>query len=107
MKRSSIAIAVLAAALVASNVWWAYLAIDRGISRAYLQATYDTDSALLKQALAVLAKPAASKAEILAAVRGSTASGQPYDKDGFVWVGELGLKFDSYGHLVKAIAGPQ
>jgi hypothetical protein len=28
---------------------------------------------------------------------------EPFEKDGFVWVGSLGLKFDESGRVVEAV----
>ena len=110
MNRSRITIALLVAALVASNAWWAYRVLDAGISQTYMRASFDSTNELLTQTLAVLpvvAKPSASAAEILKAARVPGDSVDPYEKDGFVWVGQLGLKFDKDGRFVRAVAGPQ
>jgi hypothetical protein len=32
---------------------------------------------------------------------------EPYEKEGYVWVGQLGLKFNPQGQFEKAIAGPE
>ncbi len=32
---------------------------------------------------------------------------EPYEKEGYVWVGQLGLKFNAQGKFEKAIAGPE
>jgi hypothetical protein len=110
VNRSRITIILLAVALVASNAWWAYRLLDAGMSQTYLRASYDTTSEVLTQTLAVLpvvAKPGASRAEILAAARIPNDLVGPFEKEGFVWVGQLGLKFDEHGRFVKAVAGPQ
>jgi hypothetical protein len=110
MSRSKIAIAVLAVALVASNLWWVYLTIDQGITRTYAQASSATTSELLKQALAVLnagAGTGATREKILRAAQVGDPTNAPFEKEGYVWVGQLGLRFNSQGQLTTAVAGLQ
>jgi hypothetical protein len=108
VRKARITTVLLAAALLITNVWWAYRVLDAGVSQTYLRASHDTSAELLTQSLAVLqvvAKPQASRSEILkaAAVPGDTVG--PFEKDGYVWVGQLGLQFNEQGRLVKAVAG--
>src|SRR5687768_14421581 len=94
---------VLAIALVGTNAWWAYNSIDRGISLAYLQLSYATESELLKQSLSVLNASASSSVtrdQILQAAQLNDPTNAPFEKEGYVWVGQLGLKFGSDGKLV-------
>jgi hypothetical protein len=107
LKRSSIAIAVLGAALVASNIAWALNAFDVGISRSYDRASYDVESDALARALAVipvLAKERSSKEEIIGAARRKGDSAEVFEKDGVTWIGNLGLRFETSGKVVKACA---
>jgi hypothetical protein len=109
LNKPRIAIAALALALVASNAWWAYRLLDAGISLTYSRASQEATSELLSQILAVLpivAKPGASRSEVLAAARIPNDPTGPFQKEGFVWVGQLGLQFNEQGRFVKAIAGP-
>lgn len=108
VRKARITIILLAAVLVTTNAWWAYRVLDAGVSQTYLRASHDTTAELLTQSLAVLqvvAKPQASRSEIVkaAAVPGDTVG--PFEKDGYVWVGQLGLQFDEHGRFVKAVAG--
>ena len=107
MKRSSVTIAVLACALIGTNTWWAYKSLDAGISLTYLKASHDTAAELLNQALALLpvvANPAATRSEVVSAAQSVAATGTtPYEKLGFVWVGQLGLKFNEEGRFLEAV----
>jgi hypothetical protein len=105
MSQIKASIVVLAAALVGTNGWWAYRLLDAGISHTYLNASFDTANELLNQTLAILpvvAKADAPRSEVVAAARKAGASIEPYDKDGYTWVGQLGLKFNEQGRFVQA-----
>lgn len=107
MNLYKVATGVLAIALVGSNVWWAAKSLDEGITRTYLKASMDQTTEQLAQALALLpvvARPAATKEQVIAAARVSTAQHEPYEKHGFVWVGSLGLKFNSQGGFEQVTA---
>ena len=107
MKRSSIVIAVLGAALVVSNIAWAFNAFDVGISRSYERASYGVESDALTRALAVIpvvAKERSSKEEIIGAARRKGDSVDVFEKDGVTWIGNLGLRFEATGKVVKACA---
>jgi hypothetical protein len=109
MNKLNIAIGLLAIGLVASNAWWAYRMLDWGVTQTYANAVHEQTSELLGQALAILplvAKENASRGDILAAARSPNSAPLPYEKDGFVWVGQLGLKFNTHGRLESAVAGP-
>jgi hypothetical protein len=104
MSRSTAAIGVLVLALLASNAWWAYRSIDRGLSYSYLEASYSTTSELLKQTVAVVnvgldTRPTREQA-IRAAQLGDPTN-NAYEKEGYVWVGQLGMKFNAQGQLTK------
>jgi uncharacterized membrane protein len=106
LKKSTFAIVTLSALLVGSNAWWAVKVMDGAISYTYLSASYDTASALSEQTKAlvqVLTQPAASKSEILAAVERTAKTTDSYEKVGYTWVGQLGLKFNEQGRLVHVI----
>jgi hypothetical protein len=108
VRKARITTVLLVAVLVITNAWWAYRILDAGVSQTYLRASQDSTAELLSQSLAVLqvvAKPQPSRSEIVkaAAVPGDTVG--PFEKDGYVWVGQLGLQFNEQGRLVKAVAG--
>ena len=98
-------IAILGAALVLSNIAWAFNAFDVGISRSYERASYNVDSDALTRALAVIpvvAKQPSSKEEIIRAAQRKGDSVDVFEKDGVTWIGSLGLRFDATGKVVKA-----
>ncbi len=110
MSRSKAVIAALAVALVASNAWWVYHSIDRGISHSYLEASYFTTSELLKQTIAVLnagGGASATREQILRAAQLGDPTNAPYENEGYVWVGQLGMRFDAQGQLKKVQPGPE
>jgi hypothetical protein len=105
MSRARIAIIGLAVALVASNGWWAYHALDHGITITYMGVALDDNKIALSQTLAILrviAQGDISKDSVLAAATVDEDSNKPFEKDGFVWVGRIGLKFDERGKFVEA-----
>jgi hypothetical protein len=108
MKRSSIAITVLGVALIASNAWWANKSIDRGISAGYLDASFTTNTTLMQQALAVLALTVQrnfKKSDVISAAQ-APSNVAPFEKDGYLWVGDLGLQFNAEGQLSNVVAAP-
>jgi hypothetical protein len=103
--RSTSAIVLLVLALVMSNLWWAYRLLDTGVTQTYMGAALDDNKQALAQTLALLpvvARPGVSRSEVLAAARSAEPSDVPFEKDGFVWVGKIGLKFNERGQLVEA-----
>ena len=102
MNRYKVASGVLAIALVGSNVWWAMKSLDEGITRTYLKASVDQTAEQLAQAIALLpvvARPGATRAQVISAASTGAMPLDPYEKGGFLWVGSLGLKFNSDGQL--------
>ena len=105
MKRSVLVIAALAVALIGSNAWWAYRILDAGVSATYREVSLEDHRTALAQLLAIVpaaVRPGATRAEILEAARRDSKR-EPFEKDGYVWVGRLGLKFDGSGHLVEVV----
>ena len=108
--RSRTAIAGLLVTLLASNAWWANQSIDRSVSLSYLEASYATESELLKQMAAVLnviVSPDATRDNVVRAAQLGASTNAPFEKEGYVWVGQLGLRFDAHAKLQKAVLGPQ
>jgi len=104
MGATRVTISALALALVVSNSWWLYGAIDRGVTATYREVTLQEHHEALAQALAILpvvAAPGATQQEVLAAAQAAVDGPDSFEKDGFVWVGRLGLKFDSSGRLAE------
>ena len=103
--KSSWIIVVLIALLIATNGWWAYNALDTGITYSYSQVSLDNNKEALAQSLAVIeaaAQADATKQSIIQAARAAGSNSEPFEKDGFVWIDSIGLKFDSAGHLTSA-----
>jgi hypothetical protein len=98
----------LAVLLFLSNGFWIYLFIDQAITQAYHSESQRANKAALAQALAIL--PVANRINATSTdiirVAKQTASFDfpPFEKDGFVWVGNLGLKFSKAGRLVEVQA---
>lgn len=103
MKRSRWGAIVLLVLLIGSNAWWAYRTLDNGITQTYLNDSMEHSSRGFNQAVAILplVARAASRDEIVSAARqASKLDLPPFEMDGYVFVGELGLKFDTAGKLI-------
>lgn len=104
MTRSGVAVlasmSVLVLLLVGSNAWWAYRMVDASISYTHLGATLEQNEAAVAQliALAPVLAHGAPREEVLAVAR-LPGDREPYEKEGFVWVGKLGLRFGPDGRL--------
>ena len=106
MKKSTLVSVSLATALVVSNGLWAYLLLSSAVSYTYLESSYGDARRTAVQALALLPVAARKEAtkDSIVAVAGKGLDEQPFEKDGFVWIGGIGLKFDDAGQLVEAKA---
>jgi hypothetical protein len=105
LSAKQIAVALFAL-LILSNAWWAYRVLDGGISYTYLLASHDTTTAQLATAKAVInaaMQDGASKQSIIQAATMASQDTQPFEKNGAVWVGQLGLQFTPQGELAKVI----
>ena len=108
MRKSSVAISLLAVALVLSNGWWAYRALDAGVTHTYPGASLEEAQQALAQALAVIkanAGPNPTREQVISAAQAAWPAVEPFEKDGYLWVGRLGLRFNETGRLVEAVAG--
>lgn len=106
MKRSTVAIVLLSVALVGSNIWWAYGALDAGITYTYQQDSLQKSQEALKQALAVIkasAQGAKKGAVLAAAISNAEGATEPFEKGGYIWVGSIGLRFSQGGHLQEVV----
>ncbi|MCQ8181749.1 hypothetical protein NP603_11565 [Methylomonas sp. SURF-1] len=106
MNRTTATITLLTIALVVSNAWWAYRLLDFGISYTYQGVSFEEHQQALAQALAiikVLGNCDASREQIVQAVQQAWSSSQPFEKDGWLRVGRLGLRFTEDGRLVQAV----
>lgn len=103
MRKSTITIIALSSALVLTNVLWAYRLVDAAVSYTYLQDSYRHAQAAAEQALVLLpevGRTTATKQSIIDAAVHAAPGYDPFEKDGYLWVGELGLRFDANGRLV-------
>ena len=103
MSASKITIVVLAATLIASNAWWLYHTVDMGITLTYQDVSLHDTKEALDQTLAILplvARPGASRAQVLSAAASAAQYPNSFEKDGYVWVGRLRLKFNEAGEFV-------
>lgn len=108
MKRTTIIISLLIIALVATNAFWANRVLDLGITLTYQGTSLEENQQALSQALAIIktsAKPNASRAQVVQAAQKAWPSSEPFEKEGYLWVGRLGLRFNESGQLVEAVSG--
>ncbi|GAA5081803.1 hypothetical protein [Lysobacter panacisoli] len=104
MRKTSLAIILLSLSLVGSNAWWIYNTLDFGITHTYAMQSCEEQEQALSQALSLLpvaARPGATRDEVITAA-GRGGDETVFDKDGFTWVGRLGLRFDADGRLLEA-----
>ena len=105
MAKSNLIIGMLVTLLLATNAWWGYNAIDAGVTNSYARVSLDDNRQALAQSLAVIeasARPGATKKSIILAAQIAGGSSEPFEKDGYVWVSSIGLKFDPSGRLISA-----
>ena len=108
MKASSIAILLLVVALFGTNIWWAFRMFDAGISYTYQGASLEQNEQALAQSLAIintLGSSNSSRSQVIKAAQEAWPSTEPFEKEGYLWVGRLGLRFNAAGQLVEAVDG--
>lgn len=108
MRKTTVVIALLTAGLVGSNAWWAYHALDSGVSAMYADVVLQENHRALAQMLAIIpvaASPDSTPAQVLSAAQRAAPGSQPLEKDGFTWVGGIGLRFSETGRVVEAVPG--
>jgi hypothetical protein len=106
MNRNKFLVMALVAALLLSNAFWLYNAMDTAVTLEYQGVALKEHHEALAQALAVvpvLSRPNSTKADVLAAATRAAMSRDSYEKDGFTWVGSLGLKFGGEGRLEAVV----
>lgn len=78
--------------------------LDASITHSYLSASLNDNKKGLEQSLSILpvvAQPNVTKDEIIqVAQQRYPNSIEPFEKDGYTWVGMLGLKFNQNGKLI-------
>jgi hypothetical protein len=107
MKRTSAVILILSVLLVGSNLFWLYQSINAGISDTYLNDQFEQEHDALQQVLKILPLVSASKpkSEIISAIERQSGTAA-FEKEGFIWVGSVGLHFNEAGVLVAATTNP-
>jgi hypothetical protein len=103
MKPSTRAIVGVSVLLVATNLFWAYTVLDAGVSYTYLQRSCDNARGTALQAIAVsaeVARSTATRQSVIDAAARIEAGVEPFEKEGIVWVGDIGLRFDDTGKFV-------
>ena len=102
--------AALALLLIASNGWWALESMDTANSAQYRQQVLLEECEGLDQTMDMLPLVATgrSKMEILSIAHASAPESEPFDKDGYVWIGRLGFKFerDALIHVRRSVSPP-
>lgn len=104
-RESTVVIISLSAALILSNAFWLHRILDVGVSFTYTEDSLRHARSTAVQALGLLpevSRPGASRASIVAAALRSRPGVETFEKDGFLWIDDIGLKFDSDGRLVEA-----
>ena len=105
MRKTSYHVAGLIVALVATNAMWFYTTIDSGVSYSYLNDSYQGARSTALQTLAILpvaTRLDSSQSEVVAAAANASGGAEPFEKDGYTWVGNIGMKFDANGRLIEA-----
>ncbi len=105
MNRSIFTILLLFAWLAASNVFWV-IKLNNGVAEHVLmRSSLDAARKVALQSFAVISEAASENATrqsvIDAAVRVRPGT-DPYVKEGFVWIGDIGLRFDEGDKLIEA-----
>ncbi len=108
MRNTRIIIVVLLLALVGSNLWWVYRVLDMGVTATYSEASLKDYRTALMQTFALLpvvARRDVTRETIVSAARLESKDLEPFEKDGYVWVNRIGLKFDRENRLIEVIPG--
>lgn len=104
MKSQKITIAILGTFLVVSNLFWVYITFDNGITLTYTEDSLKNSTNSVNELLAIV--PLAIKGEkreaiVSAAVKATKLEVEPFEKEGYVWVLDLGFQFNEAGSLVN------
>ena len=105
MNKRVVGVVILAVTLLATNAWWLYGAIDFGITHTYAMDSCELTTqelAQLKAILPLVIRSGSTREEIVAAAQLEPWHA-PFEKQGAVWVGQLGLRFTPDGHFVEVI----
>jgi Na+/proline symporter len=105
MKKLKLAVWVLSILLLVSNVWWAFLIFDAGITQTYMGHSLKDHKEALQQIIRIypLAISGSSKSAILNAARSTGDSSEIFEQDGVTYIGKIGVKFDEKGRPVEVM----
>jgi hypothetical protein len=104
MKSQKIIIAILGTFLVVSNLFWVYITFDNGITLTYTEDSLRHSTNSVNELLAIVplvVKGEKREAIIGAAVKATKLEVEPFEKEGYVWVLDLGFQFNEAGSLVN------
>lgn len=105
MKKPTIAILALSATLVGTNAWWVYRAVDSGTTLTYQSVALREHTEALAQSLAILNNSGQGPLDRSTAMSVMKAAGvdtsESFEKDGYLWVGQLGIRFSATGRLER------
>jgi hypothetical protein len=105
MKTSTVTIIALSSLLVFSNGWWIYSTLDQGISLTYLGVSLEDNQTALSQSLflsKLLGEGRTAKADLVSEMEKKFVITDSFEKEGYVWVGKVGLRFDSRDRFIEA-----
>lgn len=108
MKKAIIIIIILFVSLIGSNAWWAYRLLDAGVSYTYQGASLEESQQTLVQSFEIIKSLVSSdfsRDTIIEAAQKTLDSTEPFEKDGYLWVGSLGLRFNEANQLVEVVKG--
>jgi uncharacterized protein YxeA len=106
--KKNIVIIVLTILIIVSNALWLYRSLDFGVSYTYLSDSYNDNKNALNQVLTILpliAEQKCSKDEIIQKAKSYDKSIEPFEKDGYTWIGFIGIKFDEKGKVTEVKKG--
>ena len=106
MRNPRFTIVTLLVLLALSNAYWGYSAVDSGVTLAHQDQSLDDHREALAQALAILAVVSSGRSyrpDVVDAARREARDDQSFEKDGFLWIGRIGLRFGPDGRLQEAV----
>ena len=102
MTPSTITIVALSVMLAATNLGWFYLTVGSAEAVSDRESQCRLEHEALGQALAVLpvaARVDSTPDQVMATAMGAASLKDSFEKDGYLWVGGLGLQFGADGRL--------
>lgn len=107
--KAVVIITLLTAALIWSNLYWIYRAFDDDVTAAYREqmvTEYEQTTKQTFQIIGLLLKHQNGRSQILSGLS-QTSDSEPFDKDGYHWVGQVGLKFDDQDNLFEVLSSDE